>query len=298
MPKRAVSNPTLEYLFDTGQLFDLQSQSRAELFTFTLSDNSTIYRWNSWNKDLPWNGHTYEQKPINRTKWSVTNTMQVPELTVRLLALNDSFGGGADIKTQIRNGLFRGATMVMEDLYMPKLDDQSLWGTIEMFGGVVAGVTIQGQVAEITVRGKNNLLDQNAPRAIYQPGCFHAFCDAGCTLNRATFTTSYTVGASPTAIFIPWASAPASPELYLGGEFTPTSGPAAGQSRDIAAADSSGLTLEFPLYDMPLAGDTFDAFEGCSYLELATGDGRSCADRSNQQNYFGFRSIPPPTTQY
>ncbi len=300
MPSRDVSNPTLEVLWNNGQLWELPGQSRAELFAFTLADNATVHRWTSWPSDLDWSGHTFlgRGQKLQRTKWNVTNTMEVPELTVRLLSLNDDFNGGPAIKRQIRNGLFRGATFMLQDLYMPQPADRTLWGTVYMFGGVVAGVTIEGAEALLTIRGKNNLLDQNAPRAIYQSGCFNGFCDPSCTLAKASFTASYSLGSSPTGSFLPWASAPGSPELYIGGEVTFTSGAATGQARDVVAADSSGLTLEYPLYDMPTAGDTFDAVEGCNYQELSVGDGRSCADRGNTQNYFGFRNIPPPTTAY
>ena len=298
MPKRAISNPALELLIESGQLWELPNLARTNLFTFILRGGATTHRWTNWNSDIPWDGHTYLAGPpfLKRTRWNVTNTMQVPEMTVELLALNGSFNGGADIKTQIRNGLFSGATFVLDDLIMPS--DRSLWGTGEIFGGVVAGVTIEGAKVTITIRGKNNLLDQYSPRAIYQGPCFHAFCDAGCALNAAAYTATYTVGSSPSAIFIPWASAPANPELYIAGQLTMTDGAAAGQKRDIVFADSSGLTLEYPLYDMPLAGDGFDALEGCNYFELSQGDGRIYADRSNQQHFFGFLNIPPPTTQY
>jgi len=300
MPSRDVSNPALQTLWDNGELFELPSLSRAELFTFNLADGTTVHRWTSWPSDMIFGGHTFigRGQKLQRTKWNVVNTMEVPELTVRLLSLNDDFNGGPSIKRQIRNGLFRGATFLLQDLYMPQPVDRTLWGTMDMFGGVIAGVTIEGAEVTITVRGKNNLLDQYAPRAIYQAGCFNGFCDANCKLLKATFTASYVVGSSPTASFIPWASAPGAPELYIGGQVTMTSGNATGQTADIVAADSSGLTLEYPLYDLPAAADTFDAIEGCNYQELSTGDGRSCADRGNTQNFFGFRNIPPPTTAY
>jgi uncharacterized phage protein (TIGR02218 family) len=299
MPLRACSTPALATALANGSIREFNGLSIAELFTFTLADNATVHRWTSWNSSLPVGANTFEARgqKLKRTKLNVTNTMQVPELTVRLLSLNDDFNGGGSIKRQIRNGLFTGAMFLMQDLYMPTPGDTITLGTMDMFGGVVAGITIEGAVCQITIRGKNNLLDQYAPRAIYQPGCYHGFCDAGCTLDVADFTLPYTVGSSPTAIFLPWASAPGDPSLYVQGQILMTSGAAMGQSRDVVDADGTGLTLEVPLYDMPLAGDTFDAVEGCDYTK-ASGNGRSCADRANEQNYFGFPFIPPPTTQY
>lgn len=294
MPLRTCSSP-LALVLASG----LIGLSRAELFTFTLADGTTVHRWCAWDSDLVVGGNTFSSRApwLKRTKWNIVNTMQVPELTLVLLALNDGFNGGADIKTQIRNGLFRKATFLLQDLYMPTPGDTTTLGTMDIFGGVVAGSTIEGATATITIRGLANQLNQFAPKNVYQTGCLHAFCDAGCTLARASFTDSFTIGTSPTAIFIPWASAPGDPTLYIGGEVTITSGAADGQSRDVADADSSGLTLEYPLYDLPLAGDTFDAFQGCDYTK-DSGSGRSCNDRSNEQNYFGFPFTPPPTTAY
>src|SRR5689334_15698964 len=112
MPKLAVSNPDLALAWETGELFELPSLSRAQLFAFTLRDNSTVHRWTSWNRNLDWASHTWmgRGQKLQRTRLNLTNTMQVPELTVKMLSLNDDFNGGADIKTQIRNGLFRGAS--------------------------------------------------------------------------------------------------------------------------------------------------------------------------------------------
>lgn len=301
-PLRSCSNPALQLFFQNRSIKEFPGRARAELFTFTLADTVTQHRWTSWDTDIVFGGNAYSsRKPwLKRTKWNVTNTMQVPELELDLLALNDGFNGGADIKTQIRNGLFRGASFLLQDLWRWKAATAAAYtdlGTVDIFGGSVAGATIKGAKATITVRGKNNLLDRYSPRNVYQAGCVHTFCDVNCTLNRVSFTTSFAIGASPTATFIPWAAAPGNPSLYVGGEVTITSGEAAGQTRDVALADGTGLTLEYPLYDMPAPGDTFDAFQGCDYTK-ASGSGRSCADRSNEDHYFGFPFIPPPTTAY
>jgi hypothetical protein len=301
-PMRDCSTAALELALADGSISQFTALQRAELYAITLEDGTTVQRWTNWDDPagLTVGGHLFlgQGAFIKRTKWNVTNTMQVPEMTVTLLALNDGFNGGASLKKQIRNGLYRGAKLLLQDLYMPTPGDVVTLGTMDLFGGVIAGITIEGAKADITVRGKNNLLDQYAPKAIYQPPCFHGFCDAGCTLNRATFTSSFTIGSSPTptASFLPWASAPADPTLYIGGEITITSGPAAGQSRDIATADATGVTIDYPLYDLPSVGDGFDALQGCDYTQ-DSGSGRSCTDRGNSQNYFGFRFIPPPTSQ-
>jgi hypothetical protein len=301
-PLRSCSNPALELYFLNRSISEFPGLEKAELFTFTLADGITIHRWTSWDSDLTFGGNQFSSRQpwLKRTRWNVTNTMQVPEIEVRLLALNASFNGGADIKTQIRNGLFRGATFLLQDLYRwkPTPDTWADLGTTDIFGGSVAGVTIKGAEALITVRGKNNLLDRYSPRNVYQTGCVHTFCDVGCTLNRATFTNSFTIGASPTAIFIPWAAAPGNPSLYVGGEVIVTSGEAAGQTRDVAAADGTGLTLEYPLYDLPAAGRHLRRLSRAVTTPRTPARAAAARIAATKINFLGFPFVPPPTTAY
>lgn len=282
---------------------------RADLFTFTLADGVTVYNWTSFDRDLINEGTTYSSRNpwLKRSKWNVTNTMAVQKLTVFLYALNQGnvvpgFGGAANIKTQIHNGLFKGAKFVLSRAFLTATDLAALpltsasLGSIDgLFGGTVGGIKLDGVKAEITVKGLTNRLDQQFPRNRYQTSCNHGFCDPGCTLVKATFTQTFAVGSSPapTSTFIPWASAPGTPSLYIGGTFTLTTGNGAGQERDIANATASGLTLTDPLLIVPAATDSFTAFQGCDKTENS-GSGRSCTDRSNTGNFDGYPFVPPP----
>ena len=267
----------------------------ADLFTFTLQDGATIYRWTSWGSDLTVGVYQYSSHNpwIKRSKWSVESTMSVPTMDVTLLALNDSFSGGSNIKLQIHNGLFDGASMILSRAYMLSPGATGSLGTIDLFGGTVGGIDLDGGKAVINCKGKNNLLDQNVPRNVYQIGCLHAFCDAGCTLNRVSFTTAYVVGATPTRFFIPWSgAAPGNYALYKFGTIKFTSGLNSGQTRNIVYADSSGITIAYPLYYTPSAGDGFTAFEGCDKTLTR------CQSLSNDQHYRGYPFVPPPDSAY
>lgn len=268
----------------------------ADLFTFTLSDGTTIYRWTSFDEDLVANLFTFtSRKPwLQRSKWNVKNTMEVPSLNVTLAALNDAFAGGASIKAQIHNGLFDGATCKLERAFMLAPGDTVALGTILLFSGQVAGIDLDGTKADIGVKGLVNKLDQNAPRNVFQAGCVHTFCDPGCTLLRASFTTTYTMGSSPapTKTFVPWASAPGTPSRYNGGTLRFTTGPDSSQSRTIDKADSTGLFLSYPLYALPVAGNMFTAFEGCDKTKTR------CSALANLQNWRAFPHVPPAETAY
>lgn len=270
---------------------------RADLFTFTLVDGVTVYTWTSFDQDLAFAGSTFQSKNpwLWRSKWNVTNTMEVPQLTVYLAALGPAniipgFGMGVNFIQQIHNGLFDGASHIFERVYMPTPGDTTTYGGVGLFTGEVGPANVDGLKAELTIKGRTNKLDQYFPRNRYQTGCNHAFCDAGCTLSRVSFTASFTVGSSPapSSTFIPWTSAPATPSLYIGGTLT-----ISGSQRNIAFADSTGLKLAYPLYAVPAPGTAFTAFQGCDKT-FNSGSGRSCTDHSNTANYDGFEFVPPP----
>lgn len=271
---------------------------RGDLYDIELADGTTVYHWTTFDQPLtdPISLVTYSSKApwLTTGKWNVVNTMEIPELTIKLRALNSSFEGGASIKQQIWEGLFDGASVVARRAFMPTPQSTAPLGTIGFFGGLVAGIDVTGVGADISVKGKNNILAQYAPRNVYQIGCLHAFCDAGCTLSRGTFTFTFAVGTTGlTNQFIPWASAPGSPGVFKSGTLRITSGAAAGQSRTILASDSSGLTLAYPLYATPAPGDAFTAFQGCSKAQN-DGSGQSCADYANLQHFRAFPFLPPP----
>lgn len=271
----------------------------ADLFTFGLADGVTTYNFASWDSDLTVGDVVYaSRKPwITRSGWNVTNTLEVPTLTLKLSAMNDGFAGGANIKTQIHNGLFDGASFLLARAFMTTPGDTADLGLVDLFGGEVGAIDITGAGAQMNIKGKVNKLDQYVPRNLFQVGCNHAFCDLGCTLNRAAYTSTFAVGADPTPTFVPWASPSATPALYTAGTLAITSGAGAGQRRTILAAASGGVTLAYPLYIVPAPGDTFTGFEGCDKTENSA-SGQSCADRSNTQHYRGFEFIPPPNAAY
>lgn len=276
----------------------------ADLFQFTLSDRVTNYCWTSWDVDLFYDGQTYASKApwLTRSKWNLANTMEVPSLDIVMSAGGAGFGSGGPIQQQIHDGLFDGATFLLSRAYMQTPGDTAALGALALFGGVVGQCVIADSKITITAKGKNNLLDQMAPRRVYQTTCNHAFCDAGCTLSAAAFTAAYTVGAGATAIFLPWAgAAPANPQNYTFGVVTFTGGVCAGQQASIALGTSAGLFLAYPLYAVPAAGDSFTAFQGCdkTYDGGAAGPTtQSCTARGNTQHYDGFDFVPPPDTSY
>ncbi len=210
---------------------------------------------------------------------------------IKLSALDTDFVGGINVKTNLHNGGLDGATVRLDRAFMPAPLDMSLGTPPLMFSGRMSQAKITAVGAELTIKGDNVLMNQYVPRNQYQGACIHAFCDAGCTLAASSFTTTHTVGASPTKLLIPWGSVPAAPGIYELGKITFTSGPAIGQVRTVRFADASGIILTYPLYNLPIAGDAFSILKGCDKT-FSSGSGQSCTDYANTQHWRAFPFIP------
>ena len=268
----------------------------AELYTVTLR-SGVVYYWTSFNLDVAANGHSFSSTGpgLTRKSWSRKNTSQVPELQINVIAGTADFNGG-NLKQQLHNGLFAGARVRLDRAYMPAPLDVSL-GTAIIFEGRSSKIALTATGADLTVKGDNVLFNQYMPRNLYQPGCIHTTYDPGCGLSQAANTIANTVGATsggPTASFIPWGAAPPNPGAYApNGILIMLSGNAAQQQRAIKSADATGITLIYPLYNVPAVGDTFSVAKGDDKT-LATCTARFNSD--NHQHWRGFKFIPPAET--
>jgi uncharacterized phage protein (TIGR02218 family) len=271
----------------------------ANLITISLIDGETVYRWTDFDQALRYAGTRFAAvgQYLTRPTWNVKNTMEVPELSLKVFSPGGGAGGGIDMQAQIHDGLLDGASFLLQRAMMGNDVNPDTFGLVPLFAGKVSGIDLDGVGATIGVKGKNNDLDQYVPRNLYQTPCNHAFCNSGCGLSRATFTSTFAVGAGATSTFIPWASAPASPTSYQNGTFTMTSGDGAGSRRTIAVASASGLTLAYPLPFTPAAGASFTGFKGCDKTR-DSGSNQSCSAYSNLAHFRGFPDVPPPATSY
>lgn len=269
-----------------------------ELFTHTLL-SGTVYRWTSADLSLSVGGNTWlapiDGAPlITRNRFGVKNTVEVPELELRLGASDTLLD---NLKAQIHNGIWDGARVEMDRVFMPTPGDTS-FGYVLLFNGRQSGAVIDAEGVTLTAKGDNVLMNQQAPRNLFQTTCLHTFCDSGCTLSQSDYTFTGQIVQSPsTARYINW-TPPAgftAPQFTLG-KVTMTSGAANGQVRTVGWANPSTNTLNFvyPLYDAPAPGDTFDILLGCDRQQT------SCQNRvqangtgvNNIQHYRGYPYTP------
>jgi uncharacterized phage protein (TIGR02218 family) len=269
----------------------------ADLFTLTLIGGSPVYRWTSTDIQITYGGNTWlAQSPnLSRSSLSVRNTVEVPELKVILSALDTDFVGGSNIKQQIHEGALDGARLKLERLPMPAPGDTSLGPPTLMFDGRVGQVQITSTGAVIQVKGDIVIMNQYAPRNIFQTSCQWTFCDPGCTISAALYTDITAVGAAPapTISFLPWGSVPGNFAAYILGKVTMTSGINIGQVRTVRAADANGITVSYPFFNIASPGDTMAVLRGCDKT-LNSGSGQDCTAYGNTDHYRGFPYVPPP----
>lgn len=272
----------------------------AELFTFALLGGTTL-RWTSFDKSLSVAGNTWlaqrDGAPlVTRNRFGAKNTVEVPELELRLGCTDTLLFNGLSLKTQIHNGAFDGARIEIDRVFMPTPGDTQ-YGYIVLFNGRWSQAVIDAEGVTITAKGDNVLMNQQAPRNLYQTNCLHSFCDAGCTLSQSAYTfTGRTVSGGSTASHIVW-TPPAgfTGSQFTNGKITMTSGAAAGQVRTIRQGSGISLVLTYPLYNAPSPGDNFSILMGCGKQQS------DCQNRypaagggpiSNIQHFRGYPYVP------
>lgn len=263
---------------------------RADLFTLSLKDGTT-HRWTSLDIPVRVSGETWlAQSPnLELVSLSVRNTTEVPTLEIKLSALDDDFDGGTSIKRAIHFGAFDGARLRYDMLPMSADPFVVLGPPITLFEGPIGEIDLVATGATLKVRGDVVIMSQYAPRNIYQTPCQHRFCDEGCTLHEADFTTfNCTIGGGSTLTEIFWGgSRPADPARAAFGQAAFTSGENAGYKRSILSASDTSFILAVPVWFTAQAGETVDIFYGCD-KKLAT-----CTDTYNNRVHFrGFPAIP------
>jgi len=276
-------------------------------YSIALNDGATVLDWTDFDQALVSGGTTYSPAPFQYKRMTMRHTAEIPELDFGLFAADQLTVDGINIKTAVNNGLFDGARVSFYRVWMPAPGDTSL-GLVLMFNGRLSQATITASGIAFTAKGDNVLMNQQAPRNLYQTTCLHTFCDAGCNAANAlvngistanymvgaNFTNGFSIGSGPSATTIPWASAPSNPSLYILGKIIFTSGACVGQVRTIRNADSTGLTLTYPTYGTPSAADTFSALMGCARTLHACQNhtDKNGAAVNNQQNFRGEPFIP------
>lgn len=267
----------------------------AELFTVSLAGGA-VYRWTSFDKSLvvgatEWLAPIDGAPLVTRNRWGVKNTIEVPEFEMRLGAADTLL---ANLKTEVHNGLFDGARVEMDRVFMPTAGDTQ-FGYVVLFEGRQSSAIIDAEGVTLTAKGDNVLMNQQAPRNLYQTNCLHTFCDSGCALAAANYTVAGTVNAVGNASNLGIAiGGGLALQLFNLGTLSMTSGAAAGQVRTIRIASASAVALTYPLYDLPSIGDACSLLMGCDRQQASceTRTTNAGASVNNIQHFRGYPYVP------
>lgn len=292
------TNPTLNALLASRQFY------RVDLYTLVLVDGTT-YRWAAADANISYGGNTWDcggqtgpffeisKDTGGRVTWSTG--LNADSMNVEV-APGASQILGIPFAVACRFGVLDGATLQRDLAIMSNYGDTSA-GLVTMFFGRIVEIDIGDQLLTLNVNAPTELLDQQLPRNLFQPGCVNTLFDASCTLLQNSFREAFTIGAGSTQRLLLLSGPTKASSYYDQGKVIFTSGQANGEARSIRSwALGTGGALGTaniwpPLAVAPIAGDTGYIYAGCDKT-LAT-----CQNKfNNLANFRGFPDVPVPET--
>lgn len=283
-------------------LLNTRAWITAKLFTFTLIDG-TVLNYCSGDQNLTYGGTTYLcggtigpywDRADNKAKATFGLGAQTTQLVFDAV-MGTALIEGFPFAVAVRYGLFDSADLQYSRAFMAQ-GSSVVVGTVLMFGGRVAEVDFSNTVASFTCNSYLELLNQNLPRNLYQPGCNNTLFDASCTLSQASFSFSGTVTGSPLPYLfgISGTAAGKAAGYFNLGKVQFTSGALAGPWRGVqshVAGSPPVIAVYPPFFQAPAVGDAFIAVAGCDKQQT------TCAAKfSNFQNFRGMPYVPPVET--
>ena len=284
----------------------------ADLYTFTLSDGTQDF-FTSLDVDVVlttsvasrtvYTIYKSNALRIEGLKYKLAVGWQVDEQDIKISAYPAETLGGSAFFGAIEEGLLDGAYLKRQRAFWAPTDGRVFLdvaappvGIITLFTGRVSTIAKLGRTAvELKLKSPMVLLDIDMPRNTYEPGCQWSLFDAGCTLSRASFSTSYVVSAANALNVEPVGGI----SLVTGADGVPyyafgrlhfTSGVNNGLIVSVGSNDGVVFQLKFPLNNVPVPGDTFTASAGCA----KTGRSGACDLKfNNLPNFRGFPLTPP-----
>lgn len=271
-----------------------------ELYTLTLADGVTVFRWSTASTDITISGTTWNRSGPNApivipTGTSYVQLPAVDQATFQVVGGAFTLNGGQTMMVAAAARYFSGARWQVDVLIGPDLPTAIAWGLgLPDFEGPVTDVSPSGDgTLTLTANSETIKLNRNSPFRAEGWRCpwtvYDKNCDPGQTLLAAKTLTGAASG-TPTTTKIPTASgaltAKAAGYFNLG-FLVFTSGALNGQSFDVDTWDGTNFFMAAPLASAPAAGDTFTVAPGCPNT-LAV-----CSSTfANTANWGGFLHIP------
>jgi uncharacterized phage protein (TIGR02218 family) len=282
---KTVSAPLLAHLQAGGPFV------MADLYTIVLSDG-TVLRWTDYDVDIihPNNSNTYVSNGpvLKRGKTRTIIGLEVDTLDVSIYPQSTDMINGIPMLTAARNGVFDSAMLTLERAFLSPAP--TAVGVMHQFYGRFADLEMGRTELKCRINSITESLSTMLPRNVYQAGCIHTLFDAGCGLNRASFSAAGNAGTGTTASLIK-SGMGAATGYFDRGYIQITSGAMSGLRRTVKAYVSGDFTLFSQLPAVPAVGTSFTAYAGCDKLNT------TCSAKfGNLANFRGAPFIPQPET--
>lgn len=265
---------------------------KADCYTWTFIDG-TVLRTTDADVAISYGGNTFASCAPIFVRDKVTLKVGTESDSVDITAYPSASNtiGGMTWQKAARLGYLDGAQVLIETAYLAGWS--AVTGVVHVFQGFVSDAFPERRQVRITVLDALELLAQQFPRNVYQSVCLRTVYDAGCGVNKSSFTATGTIASSPAPTTNSFKTGNTQAAAYFDlGVITFTSGANAGLKRTVKSYDpATGFTFALPLPVAPAAGDTISVFAGCDKT-LAT-----CRGKFNNAGKFrGFPWIPTPET--
>jgi uncharacterized phage protein (TIGR02218 family) len=272
---------------------------RADLYAFALVNAGGLY-YCTGDRDILWDGETYSSRgPLvdrrqNRAKAHWINTLQVDTWIVDFAPKAGDLVNGVGFLSAVRQGVFDGAELTVSRAFMPSYGNLSA-GVVTLFAGRVVEIDLGRNTATFQLNSHLELLNQNMPRNLYQPGCVNTLGDAACTVGLTAYTLGGTAAAGSTATVVLASGFAQASDYFDQGVMRFTSGANAGSQRTVklhTEGSPASFALLSPFPSPPAPGDAFTVYPGCAKDFSPNG----CPKFANLANFRATPFVPVPET--
>lgn len=268
---------------------------RADLYTFTLKDGSVL-RYCDADKALTVGGNTFNTGPIiQRSKTKQTVGLTVDSVQVTIFDNGSTLVQGKPIIHQFKNGYFKGATLLVEKLFLESWDDTSA-GAVHWFEGMISEPSCDHMSVSFQVKSMVALLNKQMPEDMYQTTCNNSLFDEVCGALESSFTFSAcSAGAVTDRTKFVLNGTTQADGYFVFGKVRFTSGANAGQPARTVKKYVSGVIEVFQPFPYDIQpGDACVAVAGCDKLYDSS---NGCVKFGRQSTGFsGTPFIPVPET--
>ena len=267
---------------------------RCDLYTITLM-NGTVLRLTSADYNQTIGGHLFiSGMAISRTFTKQSVGTSVDQVQVTFYDAGVTTVNGVPIIVQFRLGLFKRAHVLIQKMFLDDWADLTR-DPIDWFEGRISDIpTVAAMTVTFNVKSLFDALSQQMPMYVYQPSCVDTLYDAGCGLDKTTFTFAYAAASGSTSTVFNLTGTAKADGYYALGKMSFSTGPNAGQpARTIKSYISGVATVFNPFPFTPGVGDVCALVAGCDKTQAV------CTSRFTNSGLFrGYRFIPVPETAF